>query len=78
MHNEFDPANITKDDMKLLADHIEDYIMVLEEVMVIPKGIMESRENVSHAIRMVKKLIKKLKAGDKSVFKDYDEWNMLD
>ena len=78
MNGEFDPDTITKADMNQLANHIENYVMVLEEVMVIPEDIIESKKNVEEAIKVVRKLIKKLRNGDMDVFKDRDEWNLLD
>ena len=71
------PETITRADMKKLADHIEEYVMVLQEVMIIPEEIMHKEEEIKHAIKIVNKLIKKLRKGDKNVFKDADEWNSL-
>jgi len=73
----FDPDDITKSDMKYLADHIEEYIMVLEEVMIIPDEIMDKEDQIKDAIKTVKKLIKKLREGDTGVFKDKEEWNLI-
>lgn len=74
----FDPDNISKEDMNRLADSIEDYLNFLEEIMVIPKEIIdECAEDIHEGIKRSKKLIKKLRNGDKSVFKDSDEWNSL-
>ena len=75
---EFDPDNIKKDDMIKLADAIDEYISLLTEVMVIPDDIERKYgDRIEESIAISKKLIKKLRKGDKSVFKDEDEWNPL-
>ena len=74
----FDPTDITRDDMNQLAEIFEEYINMLEKVMIIPDDIYdECKKNIDEAIKRVRKLIKKLRKGDKSVFKDEDEWNNL-
>lgn len=76
--NDFDPNNIKRSDMIALADGIENYIMLLEEIMIIPKDIKKSiGKDITDAIKVSKDLIKKLRKGDQSVFKDADEWNNL-
>ena len=46
--------------------------------MIIPEEIIdECGDDVEEGIKRSKKLIKKLRNGDKSVFKDSDEWNSL-
>lgn len=78
MRDVFDPDNISKEDMNRLADAIENYINLLEEIMIIPEEIIdECGDDVEEGIKRSKKLIKKLRNGDKSVFKDSDEWNSL-
>ena len=78
MRDVFDPDNISKEDMNRLADAIENYITLLEEIMIIPEEIIdECGDDVEEGIKRSKKLIKKLRNGDKSVFKDSDEWNSL-
>ena len=75
---EFDPDNIKKSDMNRLADVIEEYINTLQSVMIIPDELLDSSEDKIHeAINRANKLIKKLRNGDKSVFKDSDEWNYV-
>ena len=75
---EFDPRNIRKKDMDRLADNIENYIDFLENVIVIPDDIKDKHEDdIKAAIKMSKKLIKKLRNGDSSVFKSEDEWNPI-
>jgi flagellar biosynthesis/type III secretory pathway chaperone len=76
--NEFDPDNIKKSDMNRLADVIEEYIDALQSVMIIPDELLDSAEdNIHESIKRTQKLIKKLRKGDKSVFKDPDEWNYV-
>ena len=75
---EFDPDNITKDHMNYLADHIETYIDELESTMIIPNDIAaEHEDQIKEALKRCRTLIKKLRKGDTSVFKDQDEFNSL-
>ena len=79
MLNTFDISNIKKSDMNRLADAIEEYLLELESVMIIPDNIIDDRgENIEKAIKRTRKLIKKLRKGDTSVFKDEDEVNRFD
>ena len=74
MYNTFDPDNVTKEDMIRLAKSIESYIEQLEDVMIIPEEIMdEYGKQIEKGIERAKKLVSKLKKGDKSVFKDDDD-----
>lgn len=76
--NDFDPENITKSDMNKLAEHIEEYIDMLEEVMIIPSDMKEEHgKRIEKALEVSKKLIKKLRKGDSSVFKDAEDWNLI-
>jgi len=73
-----DPETIPKSDMKRLADHIEEYITVLEEVMIIPEDTMNRHgDEIKESLELTKKLIKKLRKGDTSVFKDEEEWENI-
>lgn len=75
---DFDPDNITKQDMKNLADGIEGYLFVLKEIMVFPKEIQkEISKPMKESIKVVEELVKKLRKGDKNVFKSEDEWTSL-
>jgi len=67
---------ISKADMKVLADHIEDYLDVLESVFIIPDSLKRSEERINEALKVARKLVKKLRDGDQLVFKDWDEWNL--
>lgn len=74
MYNTFDISNVTKDDMKDLAQQISQYLRELERSMIIPDEIMEEYgKEIEEGIKRTRKLIKKLRDGDKSVFKDYDD-----
>ncbi len=78
MLEEFDPRNITQAHMDKLATCFRTYLDFLEECVVIqdnaPKG---TEEAVQEGIKRVQKLIKRLEKGDRSVFKDEDDWNPL-
>ena len=69
----FDPNQLNRDQLKALANSIEEYLMLLEEVMIFPEELEGNKKEFMEAIKITKKLIKKLRAGDKSVFKSYDE-----
>jgi endonuclease IV len=73
----YDPDNITPEAMRALAKHIEDYLELYEEVLIIPEEIIYKKNQIDEAIKTVKKLIKKLRNGDSGVFKDADEWNSV-
>jgi len=71
MFDAFDPNTATKEDMKKLADHIEEYLNNLEDVMIIPDDLIdEYGKQIQEGIMRTKKLIKKLRKGDKSIFRD--------
>ena len=59
--------------MNYLADHIEAYIDELESTMIIPNDIAaEHEDQIKEALKRCRTLIKKLRKGDTSVFKDQD------
>lgn len=62
--------DISKVDMLNLADHIEKYLMLFEDIMIIPEEFKINEKDVQIAKKNVRKLIKKLRKGDKSVFKE--------
>lgn len=73
---EVDPENIRQSDMDRLADAIETYLHELESVMIIPEELLEDHgDEMKRSISLTKKLIKKLRKGDRSVFKDPEDWN---
>ena len=70
----FDPDNVSVKDMKKLADNIEAYIDILQEIMIIPKEIIDDcKKDIDESLERTRKLIKKLRKGDRSVFKSADE-----
>ncbi len=65
----FDPDNLDDESMKILAEHIEEYLKFLESIMIIPEEIQEKYgDRIQVSKKRVKKLIKRLKKGDTSVF----------
>ena len=73
---EVDPENIRQSDMDRLADAIETYLHELESVMIIPEDLLEDHgDEMKRSISLTKKPIKKLRKGDRSVFKDPEDWN---
>lgn len=72
----FDPNNVDKKEMIKLADHIEEYLDLFKEVMIIPDEIYrEHGDKIKESIKRTEQLIKKLRKGDRSVFKDLDDDN---
>jgi hypothetical protein len=70
----FDVDSVTKSDMKQLADSIAEYLDIFQHVMVIPEDLEEEYgDKIKEGIKRTQKLVKKLYAGDKSVFKDADD-----
>lgn len=70
----FDPENVKQSDMNKLADALEEYKDSLMTVMVIPDEIVKKdRKRLKNGFEVTEKLIKKLRKGDKSVFKEIDE-----
>lgn len=68
--NDFSKENYSKTSMRLLAKSISDYLTLFEDIMIIPKELKNSKKDVQEAKKIIKKLIKKLRNGDRSVFKD--------
>lgn len=78
MGDNFDINDIRQSDMNKLADAIDEYTIVLQKIMIIPEDIeKECGSQIREGIKRTNKLIKKLRKGDKDVFKDEDEWNPL-
>lgn len=59
--------NITREMMEEQADNLENYLNIVENYIII-KGI--TKKEKEKAVKKVRKLIKKLREGDKSVYKD--------
>ena len=73
IYDEFDPDDLTKNQLEQFADHLDNYLEMFQDVMVIPKELLDKEKEMDIAIGLVKELISKLKKGKKSVFKDMDE-----
>ena len=67
-----DISNITEQDMHELGNAIEDYLELFEEIMIIPEELKKNKKEINEALELSKKLVKKLKKGDRSVFKYCD------
>jgi hypothetical protein len=68
--DDFSSENISDIDMKNLADHIEKYLFLFEDIMIIPEEFKINEKDVQSAKKIIRKLIKKLRKGDRSVFKE--------
>lgn len=66
----FNPRDLSKSDMEELANSIESYIELLEEVMIFPEELEGNKKEFEEAIKTSKKLVKKLREGNKNVFKN--------
>lgn len=74
MPRPFDPYNISKQDMSILAEILSNYVDEFETVMIFPDDMPEKdRATMSESLKRVHKLINKLRKGDKDVFKDPDK-----
>lgn len=71
-------VKMSKDEMNTLAQHIEDYLEIFLEVFIIPDYLREQEDKIYESIQTVKKLIKKLRKGDTSVFNDLDDLDFLE
>lgn len=61
--------NTVEKTLPMLGIEIEKYLKLLKKVMILPKKSKDKKEIID-AIETTEKLIKKLKKGDTSVFKD--------
>lgn len=74
----FDPSNIKQSDMNLLADSLENYVNNLQSVMIIPDKISKKdQDKIKNGLMITKKLIKKLRKGDTSVFREIDNEDLF-
>ena len=74
----FDPNNCDQRHMNELAEILEEWLNVVEPSMIIPDDIVDDiGESVKEGKRRIRKLISKLRKGDKSVFVDDDEYSDL-
>ena len=65
-----DETNISLEDMKRYADHLSEYLEIFEECIIFPKDMpKDEKEQIKYGIKKTKKLIKKLRKGDYSIFR---------
>ena len=65
--------NITRREMSEFADHLEEYLELYLDCMVMPNDMPKrDKKMIKWAIHKVKELIKKLRKGDIEVFDDYE------
>lgn len=70
--------DVRDSDMKRLAESLEEFLTLRDEILIIPKELQASKNDLEEARKVVEKLIKKLKNGDRSVFKDPEDWDHLE
>lgn len=78
-HGDFSLDDVTKDDMVNMADGIENFLILMREIMIFPDE-MKARDikEFNNAIERVEELIVLLRKGKKDkVFKDADDWNSI-
>ena len=68
---------ISESDMKILAEHIENYLDVFQDIFIIPDSLKQSEKTLDEAMKVTTKLIHKLRNSDRSVFKPDDDWNSI-
>jgi hypothetical protein len=70
----YDPKDFSYTKMDKLADSIEAYIHILSNIMILPEDMSKREEKeLMYSIEKSKKLIKKLRKHDRSVFRDDDD-----
>lgn len=66
----------SKEELEDFADSLELYLDELENIMIIPKNMMDKEgDKIKHNIELARKLVKKIRKGDMDIFKDPDEWD---
>lgn len=76
--HDFDPRNITQYHMDKLADCIETFADLMGTIAIVQDGAPKgTQEGLDEGLKRVKILLKKLRKGDRRVFKDDEEWNDL-
>lgn len=71
------PSDLTVREMEIMADHLEYFIELLEDVFIVPDNIKYSEEQIKRNMKLVHELINRLRDGDRKVFKDDDECDLL-
>lgn len=75
----FDPEKCTQKQMDRLADNIEAWINLMEKTMIIPDEILdEYGPSIKEGMKRTRKLITKLRKGDRSVFIEESEYDFVD
>lgn len=79
MSDTFDLRYATKKDMNLLADSIEGFLNFTDDIIIYRNDLDEEMVERLKRARLYtrKKIIKKLRDGDRNLFKDEDEWTHL-
>lgn len=71
------PSDITPLEMEIIADNLEAYLDLMEDVFVVPDSIRGSEKTIRKNIARVHELIRRLRDGDRGVFKDDDDCDLL-
>lgn len=75
----FEPDNISQEMMDIFADSVDEFLTEQKRITVFPKELTsENKSTYKEARKRVMKMIEKLREGDKSLFKDPDDWNSID
>nr|DAS69513.1 MAG TPA: QLQ protein [Caudoviricetes sp.] len=70
----YEPKDFTDSQMEKFADSIESYLHILSNIMILPEDLSKKEEKeLMYSIEKAKKLVKKLKKHDRSVFRDEDD-----
>ena len=64
------PDEISKKDMRRFGDQLEAWLNFSKKYVIIPDELQHEKYKIDIAVKKVKKLIKKLRKGDKSIFRD--------
>ena len=69
----YNPEDFTDMQMEKFADSIEGYLHVLSNIMILPEDLSKNEnKELTHPMEQARKLIKKLRKHDRSVFRDED------
>ena len=67
---------LSKANLKEFANALELYVDEIENVLIIPKSIMNKEGNkIYENLTLAKKLISEIRKGNTNIFKDPDEWD---
>ena len=69
----YNPEDFTDVQMEKFADSIEGYLHVLSNIMILPEDLSRNeKKELTHSMEQARKLIKKLRKHDRTVFRDED------